>query len=83
LARDPDIRSRQVAELVKITERQVFKILADLESSGVIIRIREGRRNHYEFQFDHKLHHPLEEDKTIRDLLRMLLSSEECQALGI
>ena len=74
---------RQVAEQVGITERQVFKILADLEESGVIIRIREGRRNHYEFHFDHRLHHPLEEDKSVRDLLKTLLSPEECLLLGL
>ena len=83
LARNPDIRSRKVAEQVGITERQVFKILADLEESGVIIRIREGRRNHYEFHFDHRLHHPLEEDKSVRDLLKTLLSPEECLLLGL
>lgn len=83
LARDPDIRSRQVAGLVGITERQVFKIISDLEESGVLVRIREGRRNHYELHLDASLRHPLEAHKTVRDLIRSLLSEEECSSLGI
>jgi predicted transcriptional regulator len=83
LARNPDIRSRQVADLVGITERQVFKIISDLEESGVVKRIREGRRNHYEFCLDNNLRHPLEEHKTVRDLMKMLLLPEECASLGI
>ena len=83
LARNRDMRSRQVADLVGITERQVFKIISDLEESGVLVRIREGRRNHYEFHLDANLRHPLESQKTVRDLIRSLLSEEECSSLGI
>ena len=83
IARNPDIRSRQVADLVAITERQVFKIISDLEESGVILRNKEGRRNHYTLNLQLQLRHPLEENKTVGDLLKGLLSPEECQILGI
>ena len=83
LARNPNIRSRQVAELVGITERQGFKIIADLEESGVIHRSKEGRRNHYELSLNVTLRHPLEENKTVGDLLKGLLSAEECRNLGL
>ena len=83
IARNADIRSRRVSEMVGITERQVFKIISDLEQSGVILRRREGRRNHYELNLNVQLRHPLEENKTIEDLLKGLLSPEECLSLGI
>ena len=83
LARNPDVLSKQVADSVGITERQVFKIISDLEESGVVVRIREGRRNHYEFRLDANLRHPLESNHTVRELMRTLLSEEECEALGI
>ena len=83
IARNADIRLRMVSELVGITERQVFKIISDLEQSGVILRSREGRRNHYELNLNVRLRHPLEENKTVEDLLKGLLSQEECLALGI
>ena len=83
LAHNPDVRSREVADKVGITERRVFKIISDLEESGVIIRSKEGRRNHYEFNFDARLRHTLEEDKTVGDLIKGLLSAEECIQLGL
>jgi predicted transcriptional regulator len=51
LARDPDARMREVAARVGITERAVQRIIGQLESLGVIAKIREGRRNHYEIDF--------------------------------
>ena len=83
LARDPDVRSREVAQQVGITERRVFKIISDLEESGVIVRRKEGRRNHYDFSFETRLRHPLEENKTVGDLLKMVLSAQECASLGL
>ena len=83
LAKDPDVRSREVAEQVGITERRVFKIISDLEESGVIVRRKEGRRNHYDFSFEKRLRHPLEEHNTVGDLLKMLLTKEECHTLGL
>ena len=83
LARNPDVRSREVALKVGITERRVFKIIADLEESGVIVRSKEGRRNHYDFHFAVQLRHTLEENKTVGDLIKGLLTEEECQRLGL
>ena len=73
LARDPDTRLRDVAEQVGITERAVFKIVGELEESGVITRRREGRRNHYEIDGTAKLRHPLESDRRVGSLLQLLV----------
>ena len=47
IAGDPDVRLRDVAASVGITERSVQMIVADLEGAGYITRERRGRRNHY------------------------------------
>ena len=54
---------------VGITERSVQRILSDLEESGVVTRIREGRRNRYEVDGGFQLRHPLEAKHTLKELL--------------
>lgn len=73
LARDPEVRLRDVARLVGITERAVARILMDLESSGVVEKRRVGRRNYYSVFLDLPLRHELESHRTIGDLMRLVL----------
>ena len=47
LARDPDARTRDVAEAVGITERAVQQIVHDLVEQGYLEKMKVGRRNHY------------------------------------
>lgn len=47
IAREPDIRLRDIAQRVGITERAVQRIVADLVSSGTVVSERVGRRNRY------------------------------------
>jgi len=47
VARDPDVRLREIATDVGITERSVQTILNDLVADGYVDRSRVGRRNHY------------------------------------
>jgi predicted transcriptional regulator len=72
LCRDPQARVRDIAQGVGVTERAVLLILADLESEGIIERVREGRRNRYVLHLDAPLRHPLEQHRTVRELLRMV-----------
>ncbi len=72
LAREPDLRLRDVAVRVGITERAVQKIVAELESAGVLTRHRDGRRNHYEVHPDRPLRHPVEAHRTVGDLIAMV-----------
>ena len=44
LAAQPDLRLREVAEEIGITERAVQRIVTDLEAAGILTRSREGRR---------------------------------------
>jgi DNA-binding MarR family transcriptional regulator len=72
LSQEPDLRLRDVAERVGITERAVQRIIADLESAGILTRNRDGRRNTYEIHAGEPLRHPLEAHCKISDLLRIV-----------
>ena len=73
LAQNPDIRLREVAELIGITERAVQNILADLAHEGLVTRYREGRRNTYELNLDQPLRHPIEKHRRVGDLVQLIL----------
>lgn len=81
IARNPDVTLREVAAQVGITERAVVRIIGELENAGVVTRVREGRRNHYEVDATTRLRHPLEADKTIGDLLSALIPRRDLAAL--
>ena len=72
LADGPDLRLRDVATMIGITERGVQRIVAELEKSGYLQHQRVGRRNTYQVRPDALLRHPLERNVEIRDLLRLL-----------
>jgi len=50
IARDPEIRLRDIAAAVSITERHAYGIVNDLVEAEYVIKEREGRRNHYEIR---------------------------------
>jgi DNA-binding IscR family transcriptional regulator len=47
IARDPEVRVSEIAEMVGIKERAVQRILAELRDEGIVSSTRDGRRNHY------------------------------------
>jgi DNA-binding MarR family transcriptional regulator len=73
LATDPDMRLRDVAVIVGITERAVQRIVSELEAAEVLSRERNGRRNHYVVHTEKPLLHPLEAHCTIGVLLDTVL----------
>lgn len=72
IAAEPDVRGRDIAERVGITERAAQAIVADLVEEGYVTRTREGRRNRYQVNPDAPLRHPLEHDHTVGELLTTL-----------
>ncbi|UCG40271.1 MAG: winged helix-turn-helix domain-containing protein [Acidimicrobiia bacterium] len=76
VAADPDVRLRDVAEKVGITERAAQRIVAELESEGYLSHVKVGRRNHYEVHTDMHLRHPLEDHLAIGALLRVLVQRD-------
>ena len=69
LCKEPDLRMRDIAEKVEITERAVQRIIHDLVEEGYLIIQKEGRRNHYEPQLREYLRHPLETHITVGQLI--------------
>ena len=72
LAEEPDLRLREAADRVGITERAVQRIVTDLEAAGVLTRSRDGRRNRYAVNPAEPLRHPSEAHCTVGDLLRLV-----------
>lgn len=75
LATSPDMRLRDVADGVGITERAAQRIVRDLEECGYIGIEKNGRRNHYVVYLDRPLRHPVEHHRTVRDLVDLISDS--------
>jgi hypothetical protein len=71
LAQDPNMRIRDLADIVGITERAVAQILVDLETARVLKKKRIGRRNQYLPDPNAPLRHAVESHRTVADLLRL------------
>ncbi len=69
LAEEPDIRARDVAVRVGITERAAQSIISDLVAEGYVTRFKEGRRNRYVVHPEAPLRHSLDSGHTIGELL--------------
>ena len=69
VSRDPEMRLREIADCVGITERAAHRIVCELEAEGYLTRTREGRRNVYQVHPDLPLRHELEQDATAGDLI--------------
>jgi DNA-binding IclR family transcriptional regulator len=78
LARDPNMRLRDVAETVGITERAAQRILGDLVEEGYVQRERVGRRNHYTIDGAITMRHASQRNLEVGQLLG-LLQSESVQ----
>ena len=73
LTKDPLARLRDIALLVGITERTATRIVSELETAGVLTRVREGRRNRYVINPEAHLGHPVEAHCTVGHLLTSIL----------
>ena len=62
IAQDPQIRIRDIARLLHITERATQSIVSDLDKAGYIERTRVGRRNNYSVSTHLPLGLPIERD---------------------
>ena len=72
IAENPDVRLREVAERVHITERGAQRIVAELEEAGYLSHERVGRWNHYQVNATLPLRHALEDHLEVGALLRIL-----------
>jgi len=72
IARDRNVRLRDVADAVGITERAAQRIVADLVEEGYVTRERVGRRNRYAVNSEIKMRHPSQSDHEVGELLSLL-----------
>lgn len=77
IAQDPEVRLRDVAARVGITERAVQRIVTDLEGEGYLQVSKEGRRNRYRVNFNMPLRHPIERHRTVNALIGLVLESKD------
>ena len=77
IARDPEVRLREIAMSLAISERRTYTIVTDLTEAGYVVKSKEGRRNRYEIQS----HLPLPEftgrEQAIGAVLDLLAAPEE------
>ncbi len=72
IARNPEVRIRDLAAMVGITERAVQRIVAELDEAGYLLREREGRRNVYRVRSELPLRHPIERHRDVGALLSLV-----------
>jgi len=77
IQRDPDVRFRDIAQMVGITERAAQRIVADLIDSGYVESKRIGRRNRYRVNTDVAMRHPAQDGHDVGELLQLLKLGEE------
>ena len=72
LAADPELRLRDIADRVGITERAVHRVVSELAADGYLEVLKDGRRNRYVVHAERPMRHPLEAHLPIGALLDVL-----------
>jgi predicted transcriptional regulator len=72
IIRDPKIQTREIADLLDITEQAAQRVVSDLCKAGYVDLVREGRRNIYSVTTGLSRHPSYQRDADIKDLLGLL-----------
>lgn len=72
IARDPEVRLRDIAASLDITERRAYSIVTNLTEAGYVVKDKEGRRNYYRIQDHLPLPESTGRDQAIGDVLDLL-----------
>lgn len=78
IAADPNVRLRDIADIVGITERTAAQIVGELEHAGYLTKTRVGRRNQYRIDGERKVQTALA-TLTVAQLLGVLLHTLDKQ----
>ena len=73
VAKNPDVRLSEVAELVGVRERTAHRIVHELIDAGYISVTKVGRNNVYSVDLEKPLRHPLEAEHNIHAIVAPLL----------
>lgn len=79
IAQDPDVRLRDIASTLNITERSVWSIVDDFVSAGYVVKEKDGRRNRYHVQGDAPLDEAIGRQETVGELLNLLAPTSRRQ----
>jgi hypothetical protein len=82
VAANPDLRVRDIAARVGITERATQAILSDLAHDDFLERIRIGRRNRYKVRRGGRFRHPIVRETSVGEVLDLVLSNGRRVAVG-
>jgi DNA-binding transcriptional ArsR family regulator len=80
IAKSPDVRLRDLADALSVTERTAFGIVSDLSEAGYVLKERDGRRNRYHIQEHLPLRDPLSSEPTIGEVLALLVDAQATDA---
>jgi len=75
IAHDPDVRLRDIASELGVTERSAYAIVTDLAEGGYVVKEREGRRNRYHLQDHLPLPEAPDKEQAIGEVLAVLAGS--------
>ncbi len=76
IARNPDVRLRDIASALDITERAAQRIVSELDEAGYLTRERRGRRNAYEVHADRPMRSPQARETEVGEILDVLLRNQ-------
>ncbi len=76
IAHDPQVRLRDIATSLGITERSAFGIVTDLTAAGYVIKDKDGRRNRYRIQAHVPLRRDVGREQTIGELLAVFVDTK-------
>jgi len=76
LAAQPDLRLREVASKVGISERATHRIVCELVDEGYLTRTRVGSRNHYEVHLEAALRRPEHAGESVGRVIWMLAGND-------
>jgi hypothetical protein len=72
ISRDPEVRLRDLAVNLGVTERHAYGVVADLVDAGYVVKTKDGRRNRYHIQSHLPLPEPTGREQAIGEVLDLL-----------
>jgi DNA-binding IclR family transcriptional regulator len=76
VAHDPEMRLRDIAASLDITERSAFGIVSDLVEGGYLVKEKDGRRNRYYIQAHLPLPEAVARERTVGEVLALLVGAD-------
>ncbi len=73
IAQHPDVRLRDLAVALDVTERTAYGIVVDLTESGYVVKEKDGRRNRYHIQEHLPMRDSIGRERTIGEVLDLLV----------